>query len=66
MNFSFHNQFTCSPSFLAGFAEDTEKKDGFQTSKKAGFNVTASLELMGMIDEVKHHQNLSQESGTSS
>jgi hypothetical protein len=30
MNFSFQDPGTHPPSFLGGFAEDTEEKDGFQ------------------------------------
>ena len=32
MNFSFQDPETRSPSFLGGFAEDTEEKGSFQTS----------------------------------
>ena len=32
MNFSFQDPGTRPPSFLGGFAEDTEEKGGFQTS----------------------------------
>ena len=64
MNFSFQDPGTRPPSFLGGFAEDTEEKDRFQT--RAGFKKKAPLEFTKMIDEVKDPQNLSQESGTSS
>ena len=42
MNFSFQDPGTHPPSFLGGFAEDTEEKDGFQAGQKACFKDTAS------------------------
>ena len=55
MTFSFQDPGTHPPSFLCGFAENTEEKDGFQACQRAGFKDTASLEFMKMMDEVKHH-----------